>query len=74
MGRVIHEVVRIFSTYKELYEIHCIELSCNYSLFVYIYFTLSIYNATYGSDIFSVNDMCIIIIEPEQTVAGLEPG
>lgn len=65
VGRVIHKVVRIFTIYKEVYQIHCIELGCNYSLFVYIYCILSIYIVTYGSDVFSINDMCIIIIEPK---------
>lgn len=60
VGRVIHKVVRIFTIYKEAYQIHCIELCCNYSLFVYTFCILSIYIVTHGSDIFSINDMCII--------------
>lgn len=73
VGKVSHEVVRIFITYKEVYQIHFIELTCNYSLFVYIYCILSIYNVIYGSDIFSFNYMYVIIIEPKQTISALKP-
>lgn len=61
-GRAIRRVVSILVIYKEVYQIDRIERSCNY-LFVYIYCILSIYMVTYGSRIFSVNYMCIIIIE-----------
>lgn len=72
MGRVIHKVFEIVITYKEVYQIHCIELGCNYSLFVYTYI-LSIYSVTREFDISSINDMYLIVTEPKQTMAGLEP-
>lgn len=73
VGKVSHEVVRIFITYKEVSQIHFIELACNYTLFVYIYCISSIYNVIYGSDIFSFNYMYVIIIEPKQTIPALKP-
>ena len=73
MGRVIRKVFKIFITYKEVYQIHCIELGCNYSLFVYTYRILSIYSVTHEVDIFSINYMYLIVIEPKQTMADLEP-
>lgn len=72
-GRVIRKLDKIFITYKEVYQIHGIEVGCNYSLFVDIYCISPTYNVIYESGIFSINYICIIIIEPKCTMACLEP-
>lgn len=72
VGRVICKTVRIFIK-KFIKSIVLNWVVIIVYLYMFIVF-LSIYSVTYGPDTFSVNYMCIIVIEPKQTMASLGPA